>query len=350
MLTLISLLLAPALAQDVDFGGAGTASTGDDAYVIQPGDTLWDISTSFMGDPYYWPRLWSINDYITNPHWIYPGERLVFTPGSLLDAPEMMFPEDDEGYSPDVPTLSDAELECGPDVRFEGDYSAAYYTTASFLSESDELEDWGELEHAKTGQSTLASDQIVYLNLDDPDAVACGDIVSIYRVGGKVRHPDDRDLRYGNIVHIVADARVLHVDTEGRVTAVLRRSFRHAKRGDRVGPPMVVDANVSGSEPNGDLSGVIIAREDQSLNELAQLGEVVFIDRGKADGVRVGNSFYVIHQRDGYVSWSEDLEGIPEQVVGRVVITRVEEGYASGVLVDMDRKVAVGDQVGQSVQ
>jgi hypothetical protein len=350
MLTLFSLLLAPAVAQDIDFGASGSASTGDDAYVIQPGDTLWDISTTFMGDPYYWPRLWSINDYITNPHWIYPGERIVFTPGSLLDAPEMMFPQDDDGYAPDVPSLSDSELECGPDVRFQGDFSQAFYSTAAFLSDEGDIEDWGELQHAKSGQSTLGSDQIVYLNLDDPDAVACGDIVSIFRLGEKVRHPSDRAVKYGNLVLIVGDARVLHVDPEGRVTAVMRRSFRHAKRGDRVGPPMVVDAQVAGLEPNGDLEGTIIAREDSALNELAQPGEVVFIDRGKADGVRVGNSFYVIHQRDGYVSWSEDLDAVPEQVVARLVITRVDEGHAAGILVDMDHKVSVGDHVGQTVQ
>lgn len=350
MLTLFSLLLAPALAQDVDFGNAGTVSTGDDAYVIQPGDTLWDISTTFMGDPYYWPRLWSINDYITNPHWIYPGERIVFTPGSLLDAPEMMFPVDEEGYNPDTPSLSEAELECGPDVRFEGDHALAQFQTSAVLSTEEDLEDWGVLSNAKTGQSTLGSDQIVYLELDDPDAVACGDIVMVYRVGEMVRHPDDRAVKYGNLVQIVADARVLNVDPEGRVTAVIRRSFNHARRGDRIGPPMVVDAQIAGSEPNGDLDGVIIARQNQEITELAQIGEVVFIDRGKDDGVRVGNSFYVVHQRDGYVSWNEDLEQVPEQVVARVVITRVDEAHSAGVLVDMDRKVGVGDRIDQSVQ
>ena len=350
MLTLFSLLLAPALAQDVDFGNAGTVSTGDDAYVIQPGDTLWDISTTFMGDPYYWPRLWSINDYITNPHWIYPGERIVFTPGSLLDAPEMIVPQEEDGYSPDVPSLADSELECGPDLRFTGDHQAQNFATTAFLSSDEDLEDWGELEHAKTGQLTLGSDQIVYLNLDDPDAVACGDVVTIYRVGEKVKHPEDRKVSYGNLVLVVGDARVLHVDPEGRVTAVVRRSYRHAKRGDRIGPPMVIDAKIAGSEPSGDLQGTLIAREDQSVNQLAQMGEVVFIDRGKSDGVRVGNSFYVVHQRDGFISWTEDLDTVPEQVVGRFVVTRVDESYAAGVLVGMDRKIAVGDRVAQTVQ
>ena len=67
MLLLTALLsssptLCAASAQDLDFGSSGTATVTQDQYVIQPGDTLWDISTAFMGNSYYWPRLWSYND------------------------------------------------------------------------------------------------------------------------------------------------------------------------------------------------------------------------------------------------------------------------------------------------
>ena len=74
---LMALLSVAAHAQD------GTASMpgGGDFYVIQSGDTLWDISTRFLNDPHAWPELWSYNEYITNPHWIYPGNRVYFRLG-----------------------------------------------------------------------------------------------------------------------------------------------------------------------------------------------------------------------------------------------------------------------------
>ncbi|HUL29090.1 MAG TPA: LysM peptidoglycan-binding domain-containing protein, partial [Thermodesulfobacteriota bacterium] len=48
-------------------------------YTIKKGDTLWDISSKFLKDPFLWPKLWERNPYITNPHWIYPGNQVQLT-------------------------------------------------------------------------------------------------------------------------------------------------------------------------------------------------------------------------------------------------------------------------------
>jgi LysM repeat protein len=47
------------------------------SYIIKQGDTLWDISNTFLRDPFLWPFLWKANPYVTDADLIYPGQTLI---------------------------------------------------------------------------------------------------------------------------------------------------------------------------------------------------------------------------------------------------------------------------------
>ncbi len=75
LLWLAALVGAPA------FGGNACAflPSAPDAHVVTRGDTLWDIASRFLQNPWCWPQVWEINrTQIRDPHWIYPGQKIVF--------------------------------------------------------------------------------------------------------------------------------------------------------------------------------------------------------------------------------------------------------------------------------
>jgi hypothetical protein len=62
-------------------------------HVVRSGDTLWDLCFYYFNDPWQWPKVWSYNAQITNPHWIYPGDLVRMVPRGVFastdGAPEL---------------------------------------------------------------------------------------------------------------------------------------------------------------------------------------------------------------------------------------------------------------------
>jgi hypothetical protein len=70
-------------AQQVAQAGVPLSDLAPDApdrYTVKRGDTLWDISSLYLRQPWRWPELWGMNlQQIRNPHLIFPGQVLVLT-------------------------------------------------------------------------------------------------------------------------------------------------------------------------------------------------------------------------------------------------------------------------------
>ena len=72
------IMITAVTAQDTVTGGLTLPDNAPDEYTVRKGDTLWDISGKFLGDPVDWPKVWKHNAYIADPHWIYPGQIITF--------------------------------------------------------------------------------------------------------------------------------------------------------------------------------------------------------------------------------------------------------------------------------
>ncbi len=65
-------------------------------YVVQYGDTLFELCEQLIDDGNFWPKLWSLNPDIKNPHVIWPGMRLRFYKGNDIEPPLLEISSSDQ--------------------------------------------------------------------------------------------------------------------------------------------------------------------------------------------------------------------------------------------------------------
>jgi nucleoid-associated protein YgaU len=348
-----------------------------DTYTIKPGDTLWDLSGRFLNNPWYWPKIWSYNPEISNPHWIYPGNVLKFYPAAE-EAPTRVEPmtaetpvaaaspegaaEEDEGEAP-VKELEDfsradlkapAPVEQSDAVAVAGPYKVGYVPPRARFARHEtfvtprELAESGTIHAAFEEKLLLATNDRAYAQFQKPADVKVGETYVIYRTERAIPHPSSKKGEvFGYQSVILGSAKV--VETSDRAaTLQIVQSFDTIERGDLLGPWTQKFFRPVDRKPNKQqLDGQIIGSQ---VDVVTQFGEnhTVFIDRGERDGVQEGNVFMVLRSGDQYggdpyqATWDSAL---PVEVVGELLVVDVKE-HASTALVAKSRKeLVIGDRV-----
>ncbi|MFB6240030.1 MAG: LysM peptidoglycan-binding domain-containing protein, partial [Gemmatimonadota bacterium] len=274
-------------------------------YDVERGDTLWEIARRLLDDPFQWQRIWEANrGRLSSPDLILPGQRLVIPEAGAAGAGEegAGAREEQERTLEPVPEARASIFDRGrPEARLQatGQFTAEERPAlrpvsrgdalgAPFLARDGRLEPRGRvLGPVSDGRRASAA---WHGRVGDPVRVrlrgveaAPGDTLMAVRVGDPVR-----DL--GRVVHPVG---LLEVGSVSGDTAVTRVAdlFGLVQPGDPVLrlPLPEVPAGTEFRASERALTASVVGQADGSA--LMRPGELVFLDRGSADGVRPGDVF-----------------------------------------------------------
>ena len=369
-------------------------NSAPETYEVAPGDTLWDISEKELKSPWYWPKVWSLNPQIQNPHVIHPGDKI-----SFRETGEMRMPDNEsagreagengeysEGYSAEYEDEGETDsmaqtgktLDATPEnykdfVKLGGKYRIDRFkqiddtlmdvVQKGFVGNTEE-ERMAKIVASFEPKELLATGDNVYVELDsDKDkkddkerktlSMQIGDYVEIINIREKIKHPDTGD-KIGSIVDIVGRGKVLDIgkkkkedkddDDEARIATVkIVKAYDAIERGFYVREYVEQEGNVPVKEAESDIKAKILTGYDPTFYYGPNY--IVYLDKGSDDGVEAGIMLSVYRQGDGL----KELEGksspanLPYEMIGELVVIQVAAKTSVAVITNSLTALEAGD-------
>lgn len=352
-------------------------------YVIQKGDTLWDLSQKFLNNPWYWPKIWSNNPYIENPHWIYPGNKLRIVPGEGgaqapaqvqappepgVDATAANAPAEPGGpdvtppASPDLDVVSKSSREGNValnSVSASGKLAFApppvVTVRSSGLVSPEDLAAAGSLSASFEEKEMLSTYDTAYAKFRGEVPVKPGDKLLAFHTTGDIVDPrSHRKLATQTTTTAVLKVLSVQGDT---ATVQVERAFEEVGRGDMVRPWTPQEKRLTPRPNTTDVKGVIVQAVTPGITTIGEAREV-FINKGTADGVQEGNTFAVVRNGDGLseravtdsyagggLAAAAATVGVPDENVGLLLVVDATEHLSTAVVIKSVRELLAGDNV-----
>ena len=303
-------------------------------YVVQVGDTLWDIAGTFLKDPWYWPEIWYVNPDIENPHLIYPGDvlGLVYIDGQ-----------------PRITNVRGSTYRMSPQARItplaETISSIPYEDVQAFLSsgvilEKSQADSLPYLLSTRGDHLIASAGNEIYVRGNDADAT--GSRYNVVHVGDPLYDPDDN--RLIGYQGISVGEGVLRRGGDP-TTVALTDTSQEAVPGDRLLPATVdIPLNFFPRSPSSQIDGRIVS----VVGGVTQIGQymVVVLNRGSNDGLSVGDVLSVFQTgkeiQDRFGGGSVTL---PAEEAGTLMVFKTYDRISYGLVMEATEAIHIHDMV-----
>jgi LysM repeat protein len=329
-------------------------------YTIKRGDTLWALAQNFYKNAYLWPQLWETNTWITDAHWIYPGDVLLVegetgasanvattaTPSTAKTSSSSTSEQraneaiattpvaNVSSASSPIPLGTEADLYC---YGYIGD------PKESMPNRVESFEDTEVTYHANVLEQTnsVSMGDLVYVKGGTSTGIVPGETYLIVVGGDLVTHPRTQKV-LGRQYEYHGQLRILCAD-ETHSRAIITQSCREIPRGARLKPmpqlpipiARVPDVPAFCDPSSGKSSGYIV--QSQGFQATIGVGELVQIDLGSDNQLQPGDFLTVF--RDS------PEPGQSRQVLGEIGILTTENHTSTARVVAMRRLMSLGDKV-----
>ena len=321
-------------------------------YVVKKGDTLWDISGKFLSKPWRWPEIWASNKHVKNPHWIYPGDRLLLC---SLNGKPLIGKDEGDGCDGIIRRYTGGGTTLRPQVRIEALNNSVpviplahiqQWLERSSVLPADAIANTPYILGTADNRVLAGKGQSVYVR---GQGLENGQRYGVYREGEPYIVVDEQGKKQNLGVELLQVASGVAVRNENDITTVeLTDSYNgEVRRGDRVMleqeamlPTLFYPIDAKQVRDGGKVIRVL-----GSIGTAAKNG-VVTVDRGTADGVEIGQVFST-YQEGEIVQDPKTKEKVklPGQYVGSLMIFKSFDRISYAYVLDSELPIKVGSNI-----
>jgi hypothetical protein len=308
-------------------------------YTIQKGDTLWDLSRKFSDSPWEWPDLWKKNKGLSNPHWIYPGQKIRLFLKKRKDPRKkaVIQKEEDQGSEAILDRIELAEeTEAAPSFYYPSIDSIGFITPVDDIPEPT-----GHLVSSMITRTMIGEGDLIYIKQTSEYPGIPGDIFTIYRTFGPIREKGKKQI-IGVQHYILGMVQIVRKGTEIDTARVIR-SFRPIEIGDSLFPYIAKSSRVEIRKSNKGIDGrIIMTEEDQRA---FGSDTIAFINKGRSE-VETGQ-YYSIYSKADVIT--DPLTGgsvQPDPIFfGSLIVLHTEKEVSTVLITESKRALKPGDLI-----